>query len=69
MSYKFLNIQKLPNEIKSKYINILILTSKFHSKKKYISKLIQKLKKKKKCKFLWKYFIWRANQRCKLYNR
>ena len=51
MNYKFLNIQKLPNEIKTKYINILILTSKFHSKKKYISKLIQKLKKKKSVNF------------------
>lgn len=51
MNYKFLNIQKIPNEIKTKYIKILILTSKFHSKKNYILKLIQKLKKKKNVNF------------------
>ena len=47
MNYKFIKLEKLANEIKTINNNILFITSKFHSKKKYISKLVEKLKKTK----------------------
>lgn len=51
MNYKFIKLLKLPQEIKDKNIKILIITSKFHKKKKYISGLIDRLKKTKVVNF------------------
>lgn len=51
MNYKFLSIKKLHNEIKIKNNSVLIITSKFHSKKDYMLKLVEKIKRTKTVNF------------------
>ncbi len=45
MNYKFIKLEKLPNKIKEKNKKILIISSNFHSKKRYFLNLVQDLKK------------------------
>ena len=45
MNYKFIKLVNLHSEINEESGQILIITSKFHSKKSYLSKLIKELKK------------------------
>ena len=46
MNYKFIKLEKLFNEIKEKNKKILVISSNFHSKKKYFTNLVHNLKKK-----------------------